>query len=231
MKIVKFINLYYKLLHIINFDKHKNVRREIIKLNNSKTNDLYDYGEGMFYQSIPAIKLCGLRNSQKRVKKLRLNNYLLDKTVLDIGTNIGAIPITSEKVFKEFIGIDYNLNLIEIANKVRDYLNIEKLQFIYGDFLEYNFDKKFDVVLSLANHTTYDKGISDANYYFEKIDEILIKGGILILESHSPLYEKPSLYLKIVEMLNKKFEIIENGDYEFGNFYDKKRKFHIFKKK
>ncbi len=231
MKIVKFINLYYKLLHIINFDKHRNFRKELIKFNNSKTADLYDYGEGMFYQSIPPIKLNGLRNSHKRIKILKLNNYLLDKTVLDIGTNIGAIPLSSEKNFKECIGIDHNSDVIEIANKVKDYLGIEKLQFICGDFLKYNFNKKFDVVLSLANHSTFDKGIEDTNYYFQKIEEILIEGGILILESHSPLYEDPSSYLNLVEMLKNNYEIIEYGYYEFGNFYDKKRKFHIFKKK
>ena len=70
MKIVKIINFYYKLLHLINFDNHRNFRKKLILQNNSKKDNLYDYGEGMFYQSIPPIKLNGLRDTKKRIKKL-----------------------------------------------------------------------------------------------------------------------------------------------------------------
>jgi ubiquinone/menaquinone biosynthesis C-methylase UbiE len=231
MKIVKLINIYYKLLHFINFDTHRNFRKKIIKQNTLKKEHLYDYGEGMFYQSIPPIKMNGLRDTKKRIKKLKLDIYLLDKEVLDIGTNIGAIPISSNKNFKGCIGIDHNSDVIDIANKVKDYLNIKKIKFICGDFLKYNFEKNFDVVLSLANHSTFDKGIDDSNYYFKKINEILNDNGILILESHSPLYEKSTSYLNLVETLQKNFKIIDSGHYEFGNFYDKNRKFHILEKK
>ena len=123
------------------------------------------------------------------------------------------------------------MHVIDIANKVRDYLNIENIKFICGDFMKYNFEKKFEVILSLANHSTFDKGINDTNYYFEKVGKILEKKGILILESHSPLYEKTSSYLNLIETLQNNFYIIEKGNYEFGNYYDKNRKFHILVKK
>ena len=57
MKIVKIINFYYRLLHLINFDSHRNFRKKLILQNSSKKDNLYDYGEGMFYQSMPPIKL------------------------------------------------------------------------------------------------------------------------------------------------------------------------------
>lgn len=230
MKIVKFINLYHKFLHLINFDKHRNFRQELLKLNKSKAQDLYDYGEGMFYQSISIIKLYGLRNSKKRIKKIKLNNYLLNKTVLDIGTNIGAIPISSAKNFKECIGIDHNPDVIEIANKVKDYLQIKDLRFICADFLKLRFQQKFELILSLANHSTFDKGINDTNKYFEKIYDLLSDNGILILESHSPLYENPNSYMEIVNNLKRNYKIIDSGKYDFGNYYDRNRIFHIMKK-
>ena len=34
--------------------------------------------------------------------------------------------------------------------------------------MKYNFEKKFEVILSLANHSTFDKWIDDTNYYFKK---------------------------------------------------------------
>ena len=147
MKIVKFINFYYRLLHLVNFDSHRNFRKKLILQNSSKKDSRYDYGEGMFYQSMPPIKLNGLRDTKKRIKKLRLDYYLQDKTVLDIGTNIGAIPLSVKKNFKEFVGIDHNSDVIDIANKVRDYLNIENIKFICGDFMKHNFEKKFDLDL------------------------------------------------------------------------------------
>ncbi len=230
MKIVKIINIYFKFLHLINFDKHRDFRKILIKQNASKKEDLYDYGEGMFYQSIPPIKLVGLRDTKRRAKKLKLDYYLKDKIVLDIGTNIGAIPL-SVKNYKECIGIDHNCDVINIARKVSDYLVIKNIKFICGDFLKYDFQSKFQVILSLANHSTFDNGINDTEYYFEKICEILDQNGILILESHSPLYEKTSSYLNLVKVLQNNFDIIENGIYEFGNYYDKNRRFHILKKK
>ena len=39
--------------------------------------------------------------------------------------------------------------------------------------MKYNFEKKFEVILSLANHSTFDKGIDDTNYYFEKVQKNL----------------------------------------------------------
>ena len=231
MKIVKIINFYYRLLHLINFDSHRNFRKKLILQNSSKKDNLYDYGEGMFNQSMPPIKLNGLRDTKKRIKKLRLDYYLQDKTVLDIGTNIGAIPLSVKKNFKEFVGIDHNSDVIDIANKVRDYLDIKNIKFICGDFIKHKFVKKFEVILSLANHSTFDKGINDTNYYFEKVSKILEEKGILILESHSPLYEKVSSYLNLVETLQDNFDIIEKDNYEFGNYYDKNRKFHILIKK
>ena len=89
----------------------------------------------------------------------------------------------------------------------------------------------FDVVLSLANHSTFDKGIDDTNLYFKKIDKLLKNNGILVLESHSPLYEPPKNFEEIVNKYCKNYKILRNGIYKFGNFYDLNRKFYILKKK
>ena len=60
---------------------------------------------------------------------------------------------------------------------------------------------------------------------------MLHKNGILIIESHNPLYEKSEIYLEIIKNLEIYYETIEHGKYEFGNFYDQNRLFHILKKK
>ena len=230
MRLVTILNFYNKLFHYLYFDNHRNFRSKIIKINKDKDKNFYDYGESFFYQSVPDINLRGLRNTKKRIEKLNLNKYLYDKVVLDIGTNIGAIPITTNQVFKKCLGIDHNIDAIKIALELKKYLQLNKIEFFTCDFLEHNFDEKFDVILSLANHSTFDKGIKDTNKYLKKISDILNTDGILVFESHSPLYEDPKSYLKLVEQLKKNFKVIETGKYEFGNFYDKNRIFYILKK-
>ena len=87
------------------------------------------------------------------------------------------------------------------------------------------------MLFSLANHSTFDKGIDDTSLYFEKIKKILKKNGILILESHSPLYEKERKLSKFSKRFKKDYQLLNSGEYFFGNHYDKGRLFNIMKKK
>ena len=38
-------------------------------------------------------------------------------------------------------------------------------------------------------------------------------------------------YLELIKKLEDRYRIIEYGKYDFGNFYDKNRLFHILKKR
>lgn len=230
MKITKIINYFNFFLHSVSFDKHKRIRNKIIKMNNRSNELFYNYGEGFFYQSIPVINLRGLRNTKKRIEILELFKILNKKIILDIGTNVGAIPLSTHSFFKSCVGIDHNPDVINISQEIQRYLKIKNVNFICDSFLKYSFDIKFDVVLSLANHSTFDKGIDNTSLYFEKIKKILKKNGILILESHSPLYEKRENYLSLVKDLKKDYQLLNSGEYFFGNHYDKGRLFNIMKK-
>ena len=230
MKISKIISLFNFIHHKLIYN-HKSIRNEIYNIIKQNKNNLYDYGEGFFYQSVPPIRLKGLRDTKKRIIKLNLNHYLENSTFLDIGTNIGSIPLSLNNEFIFGIGIDHNETTIKVAQKIQKYLSIKKIEFISGDFLNYEFNKTFDVILSLANHSTFDEGIKNTELYFNKIYSLLNKNGILIVESHNPLYEKSEIYLKIIKNLENYYETIEHGKYEFGNFYDQNRLFHILKKK
>ena len=230
MKISKIISLFNFIHHKLIYN-HKSIRNEIYNIIKQNKNNLYDYGEGFFYQSVPPIRLKGLRDTKKRIIKLNLNHYLENSTFLDIGTNIGSIPLSLNNEFIFGIGIDHNETTIKVAQAIQKYLSIKKIEFISGDFLDYEFNKTFDVILSLANHSTFDEGIKNTELYFNKIYSLLNKNGILIIESHNPLYEKSEIYLKIIKNLENYYETIEHGKYEFGNFYDQNRLFHILKKK
>ncbi len=74
MKVAKFLSCLNFIHHKFNFN-HKGIRNKIVKIIKLNKNNLYDYGEGFFYQSIPSIGLKGLRDTAKRVDKLNLNNF------------------------------------------------------------------------------------------------------------------------------------------------------------
>ena len=225
-KLLNFINF---IKHWIKFDKYRNLRKKLIRINSEK-NNFYDYGENFFYQDMPCINLPGLRNTSKRIEALNLNNLLSSKTFLDIGSNAGSIILNLKTKFIKGVGIEYNPKLVKIAKIIAEEKNIYNSNFLAEDFLKYQINDTFDVVLSLANHSTFDKGINDTRLYFEKIDKLLKKNGILVLESHSPLYEPPLQFEEIVKKYCKKYKILKEGIYKFGNFYDFKRKFYIFQK-
>ena len=96
----------------------------------------------------------------------------------------------------------------------------------------YEFNKKFDVIFSLANHSTFDLGIKSTNNYLYKCDALLKKGGHFLIESHHPSYEKISEFSKIVENFKKDFNYnVENSSILKTNFfYDDGRKFYLLKK-
>tara|TARA_B100000029_G_scaffold448034_1_gene470252 strand:- start:444 stop:1139 length:696 start_codon:yes stop_codon:yes gene_type:complete len=229
MKLTKLFNYFYYLMHFISFDKHRNFRKKVIQKNKEKSN-FYDYGESFFYQSMPCINLKGLRDTCLRINILKIEKYTNNKRILDIGTNIGAILLNMKENYIEGLGIEYNPKLIDIAEMIRDYKNKNKIKFICSDFINFDFKESFDVIFSFANHSTFDKGISDTKKYFEKIRKIISPGGVLLLESHSPLYENTLDFERIVDGLKKDFSVIDKGIYDFGNFYDKKRVFYVLKK-
>ena len=49
-------------------------------------------------------------------------------------------------------------------------MNLQKKLINLWRFNTFDFKEKFDVVLSLANHSTFDKGISDTKFYFKKLN-------------------------------------------------------------
>jgi len=224
-KIISKINRY---IDYLKFDNHRKIRLEIASIKNEL--DQYDYGEGYFYQSLRRINLSGLRNTQIRKDFLNLSKYTRNKTILDIGTNSGFLLFELENNFDYALGIDYNPSLIKIGNIVKKYLKINNIDIKCQNIYNLSDNKKFDIILSLANHSTFDNGINETDKYFKKVLNLIKSNGILVFESHHPQYESLKSFDKYVEKLLENFKIISEGSYQTKNFYDNKRKYVILKK-
>ena len=111
-----------------------------------------------------------------------------------------------------------------------NYLNITNIEFKVENFVTAVIDEKFDIILSLANHHTYDQGISSTKNYFEKITSLLNKDGILVLEGHHPQIESEKDFQEILDHLSSKYEIIDKKKYSINNFFDNGRNLTILKK-
>jgi SAM-dependent methyltransferase len=217
------------LLDKLKFDRNRDIRRKIIKII-SQDQKTFDYGNGYFYQSSEKIGISGLRNTKMRVDALNLSALTKDKTILDIGTNTGFFITQIENNFAYCDGIDWNPTLIKVANEIKDYLEIKNIFFFEGNFLNYNFDKNYDLILSLANHTTYDGGIKNYKEYFEKVINILKKNGLLILESHHPSLESEDKFNEISNLLMTNFILLKKIKYKFFNYADDGRTVLFLKK-
>lgn len=85
-------------------------------------------------------------------------------------------------VAKSIKGIEYNKTLVEIGEKVRDYLQRRNVNFEIGDFKEYITNEKYDVILSFAVHHWIGLSVKE---YCKKVVSMLETAGYLVFESQN----------------------------------------------
>jgi SAM-dependent methyltransferase len=110
------------------------------------------------------------------------------KKVLDIGCGVGTIDFYIAKHDSNVTGIDISQNSISIAKKNAEYFKLnKKIVFKVLDFPNKIPKGKFDIIIcsEVLEHLKQDK------IAVEKINDLLLTGGILIASSpskNSPLY-------------------------------------------
>lgn len=213
---------------------HKKFTEHVI--DGAKRWDGYDYGEGYFYQQCKLLGVTGFRDTEARVAEMDLNKYLAGKTALEIGCNTGFISITAMKAPGKYVApksitaFDIAPYLIDIAKDATEFLKLENLDFQCTSFEEFRSDEKFDVILSFANHSTFDgKTKQSIDDYFARCFEFCSDDGRMIFESHHPNYEKDlDEVLKVIE----KYFIKENKKkISSGGYYDIGRTVIVYRKK
>jgi len=193
--------------------------------------DGYDYGEGYFYQSMAAINITGLRNTEKRIEAMHLQEFVSQKNVLEIGCNSGFLSLSIAPWAKSITGFDIMPYLSKIARTVAAYLNITNARFLTSAFEDYAEGLTYDVVLSFANHATFDgQTRQKLEAYFEKCARYCCEGGMLIFESHPPAFEGTALK-KAISLIEERFLIIDQKVLNYGTFLDTGRTYIVSRKK
>lgn len=110
-------------------------------------------------------------------------------SVLDIGCGVGiAMSVLAKKGFK--------VTGIEISPKMADFAKRRnpKADVITGDFLETEFDDKFDAILAFAFIHLFPK--AEIPKIFKKIRSILKPDGVALLSSTESSESKEGIYAK-----------------------------------
>ncbi|WP_312076019.1 peptide chain release factor N(5)-glutamine methyltransferase [Chryseobacterium sp.] len=145
----------------------------------------------------------------KKIQDLRFK--IQDLKILDIGTGSGIIPLVLKKYFPnaEVSSIDFSEKALETAKKNADFHQLP-IKFIHSDYLSFNLNENFDVIISNPPYIGIDEEneiadsvkefepkmalfspTTDALIFYKKIakdcDKYLNKNGLVFLEINQKL--------------------------------------------
>lgn len=169
-----------------------------------------DFGRMEPYQSLDFVGLSGMRSTLYRIYKYGLRGIVNKKShILDIGCNTGFVDLMMAQEVESIVGIEYDLTLVNIANMVKEYLNIKNCSFINADFNEWRMNnvERYSVVFSFAIHHWLNIKPSE---YADILYALLDEDGYVVIESHERGLD--SEYDECCKCLdNKELYLLKNG--------------------
>ena len=165
-------------LLVKNFNFYDDILKEYI-------NDKSGFGESKIYQSFEKIGLEGQRNTEKRIEIYNIKNFL-NKTdvVLDIGCNCGFLDMQIAAYVKKVVGYEISPSLVNIANKVSKFLNINNVEFHCENFTKNTHLETYNAVFAFAIHTwLIGKQFTEENFV-NLMYNLLQDNGYLFFESN-----------------------------------------------
>lgn len=161
-------------------------------------------------------------DGQQFIDELKLSKEM---SVLEIGIGTGRLAVRVAPLCRVFFGIDISPNTIERAKE--NLKNNSNVSLICGDFLKYNFDRKFNVIYSSLTfmHIEYKQTA------INKVKALLSNGGLFLLsidknQSNAIDYgtRKIKIYPDVPEnikncILKSKLTLIKHYETEFAHIF------------
>lgn len=152
------------------------------------------------------------------IRNFEIANYLKDKNkkskILDIGCADGKLMEDFINLgFQDLSGIDNSENMISIAKKKLKKNNLN-LNFYTQDVEKIKLKDKYNIITAIG----LIEYLNNINKFSTKIDSLLKKNGILIIESRNKLfnlYSSNRYTLNDKKKLDKYFEEVTNFEKEF----------------
>lgn len=121
-------------------------------------------------------------DSVNRIRARTVFNYLSTKkergSLLDVGSSFGVYSFELAKKGYDVIGIDTNKESINLANKIKRYVDFKNISFHHQNILNNDFPaKKFDVVIMIEalEHIKEDRKV------IQEFNRILKDNGFIII--------------------------------------------------
>ena len=132
---------------------------------------------------------------------------------------------------RRIIGFEVNPLLIGVALAGARYLRSTTTEFLVSSFEAFESDERFDVVLSFANHHTYDGNTHQSlDEYFARCHRYLVEGGTMLFESHPPALEGVE-FAQTIAIIERYFEITVSEIHDYGTFLDRDRRFIVARRR
>lgn len=128
------------------------------------------------------------------------------KSILNLGCGTGRHDFILAKRGYEITGVDFSKNMLKIAKKKLEELNL-KINFYCGDIRKINLKKKFDVVISMFAVMSYQTTNKDFENTLKSINKHLNPAGLFVFDvwyGPAVLNEKPTDRVKTIEKDDKK---------------------------
>ena len=162
------------------------------------------------------------------IKRFSNGNH---KNILDIGCGTGRHARFLSARGYNVTGIDFSHDMIEIANNNKP----PNTDFTVSNATSFNFDRKFDVILSLFHVVSYQTKNDEILKMFNNVYRHLADGGIFIFDfwyGPAVFHEKPSVRIKRLEDNDLKIvRIAEPEMVLISNLVKVHYDLHIFNKK
>ena len=145
------------------------------------------YCFGYLYQGWEEIGLSGIKPSNARLQKYKIDDLLSPSfRVLDLGANSCFLSLAMARKVKEIDALELNPFLLEIGRLAANHTGITNISPILGDIETWTPSRKYDLVISLANHCTIDGNMGmDFENYIAKLFNATKPEGWLLFESHN----------------------------------------------
>jgi len=137
-------------------ENNENKVKQYFEVGAKDFDDIYNWMSGTQDKSLKRLINKLFRKGMVERFKLALEECESNKTILDVGCGSGRISIALAELGARITGIDYSLQMIELAKEYLKKYEIENntklnIKFIYSNFIQnYNNAEKFDVSLALG---------------------------------------------------------------------------------
>lgn len=186
--------------------------------------NLIDEGQDPVHDPKPLKEYMNKWDGQIFIDKMQLDKT---KSVLEIGVGTGRIAVNIAPKCKDFTGIDMSEKTIAQAKKNIKSGLLKKPVLICADFLEYKFEKTFDVVYSSLTFMH----IHQKQKAFDIVSKILNPNGRFVLsidKNRDEFIDMGTYKVKVfpdnatdIKMYaqNAKLELLEEFETDFANIF------------